>query len=122
MTLSPAAQAHALALSLAAGAGLGLFYDLLRPLRLSPLSRWLAALTDLLFWLAAAGVLFACALALGDGRVRLYMAAGLAVGAVLYFRLVSPALRRLLDRLLRLSSSLQPAHSAHLPKTAARRP
>ena len=61
MTLSPAAQAHALALSLAAGAGLGLFYDLLRPLRLSPLSRWLAALTDLLFWLAAAGLLFACA-------------------------------------------------------------
>lgn len=102
MSVDPAAQAHALALCLAAGAGLGLFYDLLRLFRLAPAPRLLAGLLDLLFWLAAAGLLFTCALALGDGRVRLYMAAGLGLGAGLYFMLISPRVRLLLALLTRL--------------------
>jgi spore cortex biosynthesis protein YabQ len=106
MSVDPAAQAHALALCLAAGVGLGLFYDLLRLLRLAPAPRLLAGLLDLLFWLAAAGLLFSCALALGDGRVRLYMAAGLALGAALYFLLLSPPVRRVLAGLARLSGRI----------------
>ena len=99
MSVDPAAQARALALCLAAGAALGLFYDLLRLFRRAPALRLLAGLLDLLFWLAAAGLLFSCALGLGDGRVRLYMAAGLGLGAALYFLLLSPPVRGLLARL-----------------------
>ena len=76
MSLDPAAQARALGICLAAGVLLGLYYDLLRPLRLRPLPRLLGGLADLTFWAAAALLLFVCALLLGDGRVRLYMAAG----------------------------------------------
>ena len=102
MSLDPAAQAHALGLCLAAGVLLGLFYDLIRPLRLLPLSRLLAGLADLAFWAAAALLLFACALVLGDGRVRLYMAAGVLAGAAAYFLLLSPPVRRVLDLVCRL--------------------
>ena len=102
MIVDPAAQARALALCLAAGLLLGLFYDLLRQVRLAPVPRLLGGLLDLLFWLAAAGLLFSCALALGDGRVRLYMAAGLGLGAALYFFLLSPRVRHALALLSRL--------------------
>ena len=106
MSIDPAAQARALALCLTAGVLLGLFYDLLRLVRLAAVPRLLAGLLDLLFWLAAAGLLFSCALALGDGRVRLYMAAGLFLGAALYFLLLSPGLRRPLAALSRLLGRL----------------
>ena len=96
MSLDPAAQARALGLCLAAGVLLGLYYDLLRPLRLLPLPRLIGGLADLAFWTAAALLLFACALLLGDGRVRLYMAAGVLAGAAAYFLLLSPPVRRLL--------------------------
>ena len=96
MSLDPAAQARALGLCLAAGVLLGLYYDLLRPLRLLPLPRLIGGLADLAFWTAAALLLFACALLLGDGRVRLYMAAGVLAGAAAYFLLLSPRVRRLL--------------------------
>lgn len=96
MSLDPAAQARALGLCLAAGVLLGLYYDLLRPLRLLPLPRPVGELADLAFWAAAAFLLFACALLLGDGRVRLYMAAGVLAGAAAYFLLLSPPVRRLL--------------------------
>ena len=103
MSVDPAAQARALALCLAAGLLLGLFYDLLRQVRLAPAPRLLAGLLDLLFWPAAAGLLFSCALVLGDGRVRLYMAAGLSLGAALYFFLLSARVRRALTFLSRVS-------------------
>ena len=106
MSVDPAAQARALALCLAAGLLLGLFYDLLRQVRLAPVPRLLAGLLDLLFWFAAAGLLFSCALALGDGRVRLYMSAGLGLGAALYFLLLSPGVRRALALLSRLLGRL----------------
>ena len=94
MSLDPAAQARALGICLAAGVLLGLYYDLLRPLRLRPLPRLLGGLADLTFWAAAALLLFVCALLLGDGRVRLYMAAGVLAGAAAYFLLFSPPVRR----------------------------
>ena len=96
MSLDPAAQAHALGLCLAAGVLLGLCYDLLRPLRLLPLPRLIGGLADLTFWAAAALLLFACALLLGDGRVRLYMAAGVMAGAAVYFLTLSSSVRRFL--------------------------
>ena len=56
-----AGQALTFARAAGLGAGLGLGYDLLRALRRSLGWRWLAFLLDLLFWLTAAGLLFAAA-------------------------------------------------------------
>ena len=97
MSLDPAAQARALGICLAAGVMLGLYYDLLRPLRLLCLPRLIGGLTDLAFWASAALLLFTCALLLGDGRVRLYMAAGVMAGAAAYFLSLSPLIRRFLS-------------------------
>ena len=58
MTVSVAAQAAALGLCLALGTGVGLFYDLLRRLRLSLPWQGLQGALDLLFWLGACGALF----------------------------------------------------------------
>ncbi len=76
---------------------MGLFYDLLRRLRLSLPWQGLQGALDLLFWLGACGALFFCGIVLGDGRIRLYMALCLAAGAAVYFLLWSPLARRGLD-------------------------
>ena len=102
MSLDPAAQARILGICLAAGVLLGLYYDLLRPLRLLPLPRLVGGLADLAFWTAAALLLFACALLLGDGRVRLYMAAGVLAGAAAYFLSLSFLVRRSLSLIGRM--------------------
>ena len=81
MTVSVATQAAALGLCLALGTGVGLFYDLLRRLRLSLPWQGLQGALDLLFWLGACGTLFFCGIVLGDGHIRLYMALCLAAGA-----------------------------------------
>ena len=81
MTVSVAAQAAALGLCLALGTGVGLFYDLLRRLRLSLPWQGLQGALDLLFWLGACGTLFFCGIVLGDGHIRLYMALCLAAGS-----------------------------------------
>ncbi|MFQ8984550.1 MAG: spore cortex biosynthesis protein YabQ [Evtepia sp.] len=85
MTVSVTAQAAALGLCLALGTGVGLFYDLLRRLRLSLPWQGLQGALDLLFWLGACGALFFCGIVLGDGHIRLYMALCLAAGAAVYF-------------------------------------
>lgn len=97
MTVSITAQAAALGLCLALGTGVGLFYDLLRRLRLSLPWQGLQGALDLLFWLGACGALFFCGIVLGDGHIRLYMALCLAAGAAVYFLLWSPLARRGLD-------------------------
>lgn len=102
MSLDPAAQARILGICLAVGVLLGLYYDLLRPLRLLPLPRLIGGMTDLAFWAAAALLLFACALLLGDGRVRLYMAAGVLAGAAAYFLSLSFLVRRSLSLIGRM--------------------
>ena len=97
MTVSVTTQAAALGLCLALGTGVGLFYDLLRRLRLSLPWQGLQGALDLLFWLGACGTLFFCGIVLGDGHIRLYMALCLAAGAAVYFLLWSPLARRGLD-------------------------
>ena len=71
------------------GMGLGLVYDIFRVLRRRLDLPLLGALLDLTFWALTAGGLLGYALASG-GRLRLYMAAALFLGAVLYFLLLSP--------------------------------
>ena len=71
----------------------------------SPLPRrTLQEILDLLFWLGACGMLFFCGIVFGNGRVRLYMALCLLLGATAYFLLLSPWTRRALDILARAAA------------------
>lgn len=68
MSVSLQEQLLSLGLSLSMGVALGLFYDLLRRIRLSLPRRALQETLDLLFWLGACGVLFFCGMTAGGGR------------------------------------------------------
>ena len=81
MSVSLQEQVTALALCLAMGLAVGLLYDLLRCLRLSLSRRIFQEALDLLFWLGACGALFFCGITFGGGRVRLFIALCLPLGA-----------------------------------------
>jgi len=92
------AQLDALWRSLFLGAAFALLYDGLRALRLRRRTR--RALTDLLdalYCLFLAAALLAFTLRIGQGELRLYMLAFIALGAYLSFALLSPLLRPLWD-------------------------
>ena len=80
----------------ALGGGLGLVYDVLRVFRRRLRLPLLGGLLDLGFWVLTTAGLFVYATAVGGGVVRIYMGAALALGAVLYFLLLSPPVRILL--------------------------
>ncbi len=91
-------QLRLLALSALVGAAGAAFYDMLRAVRMT--RRRSRALTHLLDGLYAALVLLVMslfALRLGQGELRLYMLAGTALGAGLFFLLPSPLLRPVWD-------------------------
>ena len=90
MSVSLQEQISTLFSCLAMGLGVGLLYDLLRLVRLTLPRRTLQEILDLLFWLGACGMLFFCGIVFGNGRVRLYMALCLLLGATAYFLLLSP--------------------------------
>lgn len=94
MSVSLQEQISTLFSCLAMGLGVGLLYDLLRLVRLTLPRRTLQEILDLLFWLGACGMLFFCGIVFGNGRVRLYMALCLLLGATAYFLLLSPWTRR----------------------------
>lgn len=86
----------------ALGAALGLFYDLLRAVRVSlRLRRWGTAALDLLFCFAGLAGFLLLMLLGTDGRLRLYLPLGLACGWLAYRRTVSRWALRGLLRLLR---------------------
>ena len=88
MSVSLQEQISTLFSCLAMGLGVGLLYDLLRLVRLTLPRRTLQEILDLLFWLGACGMLFFCGIVFGNGRVRLYMALCLLLGATAYFLLL----------------------------------
>ena len=98
MELSVTDQALTFAGAAALGIAAGLLYDLLGTVRRRAGGRVLGGVLDLLFWLLVTAVLFLYALEAGDGRLRLFMPAGAALGAGAYFLTVSPAVRRAGDR------------------------
>ena len=102
MNINPLAQAKVFLACLGVGMGLGVSYDLLRLVRRAVSRRVLRELLDLAFCLGACLTLFLSSMVLGDGRVRLYIAVSLFLGAAWYFLLLSPWVRRGLDALLRL--------------------
>ena len=98
MGIEIGAQLDALWRSLFLGAAFALLYDGLRALRLRRRPR--RALTDLLdalYCLFLAAALLAFTLRIGQGELRLYMLAFIALGAYLSFALLSPLLRPLWD-------------------------
>ena len=104
MSVSLQEQISTLFSCLTMGLGVGLLYDLLRLVRLTLPRRTLQEILDLLFWLGACGMLFFCGIVFGNGRVRLYMALCLLLGATAYFLLLSPWTRRALDILARAAA------------------
>ncbi len=97
MEISVSGQALAFAGSAALGAAAGLLYDLLGTVRRRAEGRVLGGALDLLFWMLVTAVLFLYALEAGDGKLRLFMVAGAALGAAAYFLTAGPAVRRAAD-------------------------
>ena len=89
MPLPVSLQLSQAGLSLLLGMVLGLWYDLLKALRLRGRRRWLTDLLDLLFWLPAGLLLFVLGMGPGEGQLRIFMVLSTCCGAVLYFCLFS---------------------------------
>ncbi len=97
MEISVSGQALAFVGAAVLGAAAGLLYDLLGTVRRRAGGRVLGGALDLLFWLLVTAVLFFYALETGDGKLRLFMVAGAALGAAGYFLTAGPAVRRAAD-------------------------
>lgn len=92
------AQAFSLLQAILLGAAYALLYDGLRAMRLLRRThRAFTSLLDALYSLTLAVTLFAFALRVGNGELRLYMFFAILLGAVLSFSLLSPFLRPLWD-------------------------
>jgi spore cortex biosynthesis protein YabQ len=95
-------QIDTFVITVATGAFLGLLFDFYRVLRALYRPRWLlTSLADLLYWLAATGLVFVALLFGNWGELRLYVFIGLALGAFGYYRLLSRQAVRLMIGLLR---------------------
>ena len=79
-----------LLIMVACGGGISLFFDILRALRmeLRP-NAVIVAISDVLFCALAALAAAACVWNFNGGAVRYYQAAGLILGGILYFMLLS---------------------------------
>lgn len=96
-------QVSTFAVTIATGAFIGLFFDFYRVIySLFRPRRMLTYITDLLFWMVATAITFGALLICNWGELRAYVFFGLIGGAVLYFRLVSGAVRISILKILRL--------------------
>lgn len=89
MEVSVAGQALSFLGAMALGGGLGLVYDLFRLLRLRLGGKLLGGLLDLVYWPLTVVALFVYSVTAGDGVVRFYLMAGVALGGLLYFLCLS---------------------------------
>lgn len=93
-----ASQLRELLLSVALGAAAALLYDLLRAARLlDRRDKLLTHFLDGLFVAALAVLALFLGLRLGQGQLRLFMLTGAALGAVVWFSILSPLLRPVWD-------------------------
>lgn len=78
----------------AAGAGIGFFFDCYRLLRRHTKPGYLLTqLTDLLFWIVSAGLVFYVFLTLTGGEVRFFSILLIPTGMAIYLKLASPFVR-----------------------------
>lgn len=94
MEISVSGQAAALGGAFLLGMAVGLIYDLIRIPRAYIHIPLLGEALDLLFWLVVTAAIFLYAITAGDGEVRIFMAAALFGGALVYFLVLSPWIRR----------------------------
>ncbi len=87
MEIPISVQLGAFCLSLLSGAAFALLYDLFSTLRRRFSSRLTTLLLDGAYCLSMAVALFLFVLRLGDGRPRLYLLCGIALGAAAYWAL-----------------------------------
>ncbi len=92
MPLPVRLQLYQAGLSLLLGAGLGLWYDLLRAVRVQHKAPALTYVLDVLFWLPAALSLFSLGMGAGAGQLRLFMLLAAGLGALLYLHWLSPGI------------------------------
>lgn len=99
-----------LLLAVLVGLFCGVFYELLRAVRLiiSEKSRLVNFIIDMLFFIILSFVIFFFSLMIGDGRIRLYYFAGLFTGVLLYLftigklvYLINKSFVRLIKKLLK---------------------
>ncbi len=119
MEISVAGQAGVFGGALLLGMAVGLAYDLLRIPRACLPIRLLGGVLDALFWVAVTAALFVYAVTAGGGEVRIFMAAALFGGAVLYFRVFSPWVRRLTGLIVRAVRVLWRGITLPFVRTAA---
>lgn len=90
-------QIHQAGSALLLGLIAGLYYDLLKTIRRHGGG---TMLFDLLFWLAVAITLFIQTMTMGQGRVRIFMLVVNAIGALLYFLMLSKPVLEILSKVL----------------------
>ena len=89
------------------GAALGVFYDLLRAMRIHfRLKRWGTGLLDVLFSLVGTACCLLFLLRGTDGRLRFYLPLGLIIGFILYRKAVSRWVLRLFLQLLKAAGRI----------------
>ncbi|AIQ55584.1 spore cortex biosynthesis protein YabQ [Paenibacillus borealis] len=93
--MNPAVQWITLFYMVLAGTAMGLAYDSYRVLSLKlSFPKWLNALLDLLYWIAAALFVFRMLYAGNQGQLRFYVFLGLFLGVWIYFLIFSVTVRR----------------------------
>ena len=94
MTVTLREQISLFAFCILCGAAVAVVFDLFRiSRRLVRTSVWLTALEDVFFCILMAAMVFFVGLMCNDGEFRWYMLAGTLLGALMYFKTLSRAVR-----------------------------
>lgn len=94
-------QATLLAGSFGLGAWLMFCYDLLRISRLLlPAKTWLISLEDVFYWMYVSASVFSLLYRQNDGILRGYVIAGVVLGMLLYDRIISRNLLKVLQKIM----------------------
>lgn len=101
MRIDPQAQLVAAAASLVLGMAFGVVYDIFRTLRRRMHSPLVTFFTDILFCVIICAAVFLMGYTIGGGRIRVYMAVSAALGAAVYFALLSRFVLKILDLIAR---------------------
>ncbi len=86
-------QAEIFLIAVISGGALGLVYDILR-LPVFVLGNWWRYISDMLFWICASASAFFVIFYFNSGVMRLFEFAGIVLGLIPYFLVLSPVLRK----------------------------
>ena len=93
--------------ALAAGAVLAAAYDVIRILRMTVRHRiYLISAEDLVFWSISSVAVFFFILFENDGKFRMYMAAGMIAGAMIYNMTVGRLLMKMVGKIIQKTKKI----------------